>query len=225
MKKRILLLVCLSLFIGLFIYFEKNKNYDNYEIIMVDNLEEDSYKSIKICLLNQENKLEVISVKVNKNVDEFTYILKLFDEYRNSLPLDYKTVLFENLNVKAFQKNYDNLYIEIEKLGKKTNLNDFLVSLMWSYRYLGIKSIDIKIGKFMYHIDENININPIFLTTSSQFHQVYYEITDNGFIPYTVFHEMSCEDFIMKMAGISDSLSYEIVKDSNNLYLYFKESV
>lgn len=224
-KSRILLLVCLVLFVITFLLIDNNRNLGSYEVKLVDNLEDD-YQDMKICLLNNQEKLEVVSVKVeNKsNLNEVDLLIKLFDEFRNSLPLEYKTTLFENINVKSLKKDNDTLYLEIEKIGEKTNLDSFLTSLMWSYKYLGIKQIELKIGNKKYTLDENMKINPVVLATIPKKVQTYYELTDNGFIPYTIYHSEEDIDILLTMANVSKPLvNYEI--NNSDLVINFLEEI
>lgn len=224
-KSRILLLVCLVLLVITFLLIDNNRNLGSYEVKLVDNLEDD-YQDMKICLLNNQEKLEVVSVKVeNKsNLNEVDLLIKLFDEFRNSLPLEYKTTLFENINVKSLKKVNDTLYLEIEKIGEKTNLDLFLTALMWSYKYLGIKQIELKIGKKKYVLDENMKINPVVLATIPKKVQTYYELTDNGFIPYTIYHSDEDIDILLTMANVSKTLvNYEI--NNNDLVINFLEEI
>lgn len=222
-KSRILLLVCLLLFVIVFLLIDNNRDLGSYEVKLVDNLDDD-YQEMKICLLNCSEKLEIVNVKVEKNVDKISLLIKLFDEFRNSLPLDYKTPLFENINVKSLKKTNDTLHIEIEKIGEKTNLDSFLTSLMWSYKYLGIKQIELKIGNKKYLLDENMKINPVFLSTIPKKTLNYYELTDNGFIPYTIYHNEEDIDILLAMANINKTLvDYEI--SDTNLVISFKEKI
>lgn len=224
-KSRILLLVCLVLFVIVFLLIDNNRDLGNYEVKLVDNLDDD-YQEMKICLLNCSEMLEVVNVKVeNKNnLDKVSLLIKLFDEFRNSLPLDYKTPLFENINVKSLKKINDTLYLEIEKIGEKTNLDLFLTSLMWSYKYLGIKQIELKIGNKKYTLNENMKINPVVLSTIPKKTINYYELTNNGFIPYTIYHNEEDIDILLTMANINKTLvDYEI--DNTNLVISFKKEI
>lgn len=205
-----------------------------YEIELVDSIE-DVKEKIKICLLNKDNKLEIIDV--NKAIinekginDDITLLIKLYDEYRNSLPLDYKTTLFENINVKAIKREKDGLYLEIEKIGAKTDVESFLTSLMWSYKYLGIKQMRVKIGKKVYQLDENIKINPIIFSTNLSHKFVYYEFTENGIIPYTIYHNESDLEVLLDMFSVNNNIvsdnkfKYSLDRN-NNLEVYIEEKI
>ena len=224
MKKRILLFLVLFLFVILFIFYESKKSYGDYEVRVVNSLNEDEYKELKVCLLNESKQLEVVNIKVKKDVDEISYILKLFDEHRNSLPLEYSTVLFENLNVESLKKENDKLYLEIEKLGPKTNLDSFLTSLMWSYKYLGIREIEVKISGTVYKINDDIKINTLYLSTKPSTISTYYELTENGIIPYTIIHEMNELELFMEMVGIFNKSSYKVVEGEKEVLLYLNDS-
>lgn len=225
MKKRVLLLVSLILFLIIFLIIDKNRQYGEYEVRFVDEFSQ-NYQDVKICLLNNEDKFEVVSIKVEKEVikNDFGYLLKLFDEYRNSLPINYRTPLFENIKVISIKKDNDVMYLEIDKIGAKTDLNSFLTSLMWSYRYLGIKQIELKIGNTKYFLDENTKINPIILSSRPLNTQTYYELTENGFIPYTIYHNDNYLDMILKMSNVNiKDVSY--VEKDNSLVIKFLKNI
>lgn len=220
MKKRMLLFFILCFFVILFIFYESKKNYDNYEVKIIDNYNLSEQNELKVCLLNKDKQLEIVNIKVDKGIDEISYIIKLFDEYRNSLPLEYSTVLFENLNIKNLRRNNEKLYLEIEKLGPKTNLDSFLTALMWSYKHLGIKEIEVKISGTVYKIDDQIKINTLYLSTKPSSISTYYEITDNGVIPYSIIHEMDEIELFLKMSGIYNESSYNVKKNEKEVILY-----
>lgn len=221
MKKRVLLLVSLILFLIIFLIIDKNRQFGKYEIIFVDEISQ-NYQDVKICLLNNEDKFEVVNIKVEKEVikNDFGYLLKMFDEYRNSLPINYRTPLFENIKVLSIKIDNEVMYLEIDKIGAKTDLNSFFTSLIWSYRYLGIKQIELKIGNTKYFLDENTKINPIILSSRPLKTQIYYELTENGFIPYTIYHNNNCLDMILKMSNVNiKDVSY--VEKDNSLVIEF----
>lgn len=234
MKKyysRFLFFICLLLFSIVFIIINKEQSYGNYEVELVDSISDKSEK-IKICLLNENDKLEIVNVNVKKtgNYDEITYLIKLFDEYRNSLPINYKTTLFESINIKSLKRDNDILFIEIEKIGSKTNVESFLTSLMWSYKYLGIKHLEVKIGKKIFKIDADVKINPVIFSTTSTHSVIYYEFTDYGMIPYTLFHNKGDLEVLLDMLSAKKNIISEnnfkySIDNKNNLKVYVEEKL
>lgn len=221
MKKRMLLFFILCFLVIVFVFYESKKSYDNYEVKIIENFNLNEQNDLKVCLLNKDKQLEIVNIKVDKGIDKISHIIKLFDEHRNSLPLEYSTVLFDNLNIKNLRRDNEKLYLEIEKLSQKTNLDSFLTALMWSYKYLGIKEIEVKISGTVYKINDQIKINTLYLSTKPSSLSTYYELTDNGVIPYSIIHDMDEIELFLKMAGIYNESSYNIKKTEEEVFLYF----
>lgn len=127
-------------------------NYDNksYEVIYTDNLK-DSSEVLELACMNDNKEIELITIDVNK-IDYLTP-LKYYNEYQNSLPINYYSPLIEVVNINKCEFNNEILFIEIDKIATNTNINDFINCLKLTYKKLGIKTIYLKVGLSEYLIN------------------------------------------------------------------------
>ena len=127
----------------MFIYYNLHQYINNYDVVLVDNLESFETKEIKLCLLNEKNEFEILDINIPNNIKEEEYIIKLLDDYRNSLPQGYRSPLYDTLQNEKIERVKNVININVDQIDWKTNINDLLVSLMWSYKYIDIDEINL----------------------------------------------------------------------------------
>ena len=88
----------------MFIYYNLHQYINNYDVVLVDNLESFETKEIKLCLLNEKNEFEILDINIPNNIKEEEYIIKLLDDYRNSLPLGYRSPLYDTLQNEKIER-------------------------------------------------------------------------------------------------------------------------
>ena len=222
MKAKFLFFICIFLIVTMFIYYNLHQYINNYDIVLVDNLNYHDNKEVKICLLNKNNEFELIDVIIPDNSNEEEYIVKLMDEKRNSLPLGYTSVVFDTLNIKSVERNDNVINIKVDKINNKTNINDFLVSLIWSYKYLGIEEVNLITDNKTYSVNKDVKINPIYLSTKPQSVMTFYEFNENGVVPYTIFHEKDNCFLLMDLIGIKYE-DYKLELKNNEIDIYLNK--
>ena len=85
MKTKFLFFISIFFIVTMFIYYNLHQYINNYDVVLVDNLESFETKEIKLCLLNEKNEFEILDINIPNNIKEEEYIIKLLDDYRNSL--------------------------------------------------------------------------------------------------------------------------------------------
>lgn len=221
--KKIIIISCLLITIFLTLIFISREMGTDLEIRFVEELNP-IQDTLLMCVEREDGKLVLIDVEIHKHEDIYLYALKLYDHYRNSLPLNYSTPLDGNIEITNIKKINDKVYIELETLYLNGGLNRFLTALMWTYQSLGINSIEIKINDQVFNLKKNDVINLEFASSSiyNTQTQVVIFYTDHEIIPITYCHEEDPIDFLMKKViskSIYDKVTYEYQIINNNLIL------
>lgn len=223
MKTKFLFFISIFFIVTMFIYYNLHQYINNYDVVLVDNLESFDTKEIKLCLLNEKNEFEILDINIPNNIKEEEYIIKLLDDYRNSLPQGYRSPLYDTLQNKKIERVKNVININVDQIDNKTNINDLLVSLMWSYKYIDIDEINLITKEKTYNVDKDIKINPIYLSTTPSSSFVFYEVNKNKITPYTVYHEKEDYQIIMNLIGISYK-DYSIYTKNNEIIIYLNEN-
>jgi len=108
MKKTIILL-SIFLLVFLILIIIVNKQDEQLQIVYIDNFDEDYQEKLKVCTMRQDGKLVLIDVLKHNNEQNYYYILKLYDHYRNALPLGYSTPFKGNFEIEKLEKENDYL--------------------------------------------------------------------------------------------------------------------
>lgn len=195
MKKLVPFIVLISFFCFVFFVITKTKEYT--KVYYVNTFDTKQDYTLKVCVLNKEGKLVLVDVEKHNNENLYTYILKLYDHYRNNLPLEYKTPLNGNFEVIKLEKKEDELFIELDMLYLNSQLDSFFTSLCWSYKDLGIKKINMSIDCERIILNTNVSINAVFEDTYFKTKQVIYYENDNEIIPVTYYHSSNKLEFLI----------------------------
>jgi len=221
--KKISIIACLFITVFLVLLIISVNNDQELDIVFVDQLETENPELIKTCVKRSDGKLVLVDVTKNSDEDIYLYVLKIYDHYRNTLPLSYTSPFKGNFEVIDLRKMNDKLYIEVKTLYlEDQEFSNFLTALMWSYQGLGINTIEMKVNNEIFYLNKNEAIN-IEVETSSIFNnteQVIYYTNDFEILPVTYLHDQDPVDFLMnKVLSKFDSISYTYEVVEKNLFI------
>ena len=196
--KKIILMSSLFIFVFLIILIITKEAPVDFEITYVDALETSKNK-LKVCVLKDNGKLVLIDVEKKNNEYDYLYLLKLYDHYRNSLPLNYNSPLKGNFEIKKLEKKEDHLEIELQVLYLVDNFNLFLTALMWSYQELGINTISVKANQEVFNLRRNTSINPQLeaINLDNAREQLIIFLEEEVLLPITYFHDQDQMSFLI----------------------------
>lgn len=200
MKKKIFIsFVCIILLTSFLVILNNNEEKD-IKIIYVDDINEK--KTTSICAINENGLLEVINIEYeieNKNTqDKYLSIFKVFNEYRNYLPINYSSPIKNLVSLKTLNVKDNTMIIEIESLYNNENINILLDSLLWTYKDFNIKEISLIFNNKNYYVNVNSGINvKVFGNLDSHKHLIYH-FTELGYIPITYYHNQDKIIFTIK---------------------------
>jgi len=195
MKRLAPFFVILCFFAFVLIIITKTKA--DIEIKYVNAFDDEYIHTLKVCVLNKDNRLVLVDVEKHNDEDIYTYVLKVYDHYRNNLPLEYLSPLKGNFEVVSVNKNKEELEIVIKILYLHSTIEEFLTALSWSYKELGIKKVNLIIDDKKFTLNTNANINVIIEDIDFQTKQVIYYFNDGEIIPVTYFHNQNEVDFLI----------------------------
>lgn len=221
--KKSLFFIVMAIVLGVFIVLMREED-PNFEIIFTNELEE--LHTSKLCLKNENGKLEIIEFEHPKVNDIEKYIISLYNERRNSLPLNYVTPVREIFKVRHFERNNDELNISLEEVSG--NIKELMTSLMWTYQEIGIKTINFTINGLYYKYHENCDINVVYelISPNTYVKQTILYIDGSIIFPVTYYHKNDEIDFLLNKIfykyGITN-IDYQYISDDDYLYLYIND--
>lgn len=193
-------LASLLIFVFLVILIVAKPQPTALPIEFVSELETEEKDHFTACLLREDGNLMLLDIEKKSDENIYLYALKIYDHYRNSLPLKYQSPLKGNFEVKKLEKKGKDLEIELEFLYLEENFKLFLTALMWTYQNLGIENVHLKIGKENFHLKRDEIINPKIESTnpSKSVAQIIYYHEEEGVLPVTYLHEEDMTYFLLK---------------------------
>lgn len=216
--KKIAPFVILIMFLSFVLILLSNYNDIDLEIRFVNHLYTDSEEEIRLCVLNEDDKLVLINSKKHNDENLYEYILKTYDHYRNNLPIGYTTPLKGNFEVISLEKINDTLNIELDMLYYESGLNTFLSALIWSYKDYGITKINATIDGNVFNINKDTAINTVIESTNiyGNYKQIIYFQNKDEVMPITYYHDDEKLDFLIsKLVNkyININFSVELIDD------------
>jgi hypothetical protein len=198
--KKIVLIGSLLVFVFLVIFIVSSPKPSDLEIEFVSELESDHHPNFKACILREDGKLVLLDIEKKNNENIYLYALKIYDHYRNSLPLKYSTPLHGNFEVKKLEKKGKELQIELEVLYLEENFNLFLTALMWTYQSMGIEAISLKANREIFHLKKNEIINPEIETfyPEKATKQIIWYYQEEVILPVTYLHQDDPTGFLIR---------------------------
>lgn len=210
--RKLLPIIILLMFFSLVIYLVASTEEQTLDIEYVTDLDYDNREVIKVCVLNENNQYVLINATKHNDEDIYIYVLKLYDHYRNNLPLSYKSPLKGNFEVQKVKKVKEVLNIELKMMYFESGVTEFLNALIWSYQDLGIEKINAKINGNNFVVEKNANINPV-IESSDLYNnekQIIYYLDGEEIIPVTYFHKEDKLQFLMNKVASRYNITYDI---------------
>ncbi|MDD4076959.1 MAG: hypothetical protein PHT03_03165 [Bacilli bacterium] len=197
--KKVAVLVSIFTFVFLTLFIIIDQAEQKLNIVYVDRLAEEAGSTVKVCVKRSDGKLVLIDTCKHKQEDNYLYILKLYDHYRNALPPSYVTPLQGNFEIIKLEKTENKLNIELKAMYLKSGFKEFLTAFMWSYQYMGIDSINMKINKEIFYLEKNTLINPEIDSYSAYDNiiQIVFYKEGDDIIPVSYYHQENRIDFLM----------------------------
>lgn len=213
--KKIMIFSSLLIFVFLVIFIIARDQTDDMKIEFVDRLEVEP-ETLKICAKRKDGKLVLIDVDKINDENTYLYVLKLYDYYRNSLPLNYSSPLHGNIEILELQKNGQEINASIKIYYLQSGISEFLSALMWSYQNLGIQKMQIKINNEQFTLTSNPEVNRVVESSSiyGNFTQTILFYEEEEIIPITYYHQENPIDFLIKkiIQRYDIKYQYEIIE-------------
>lgn len=205
----------LLIFVFLVIFIIARGQKDDLKIEFVDHLEV-APETLKICAKRKDGKLVLVDVDKSSDENVYLYVLKLYDHYRNSLPLNYSSPLKGNIEIIELQKKDEELNACIRINYLQSEVSEFLSALMWSYQSLGIQKLQIKINNEQFTLTSNPEVNRVVESSSiyDNYSQIILFYEENEIIPITFYHQENPIDFLIKkiIQRYDIKYQYEIIE-------------
>jgi len=211
--KKVAPLILILIFFGFVIIFLANQSDQDMNIEYVNSLSFDTKEDILVCILNEDNKLVLVNTKKHNDENIYIYILKLYDHYRNSLPLSYKSPLKGNFEIENVKKVGNVLNIDIKILYLEGEINTFLNALIWSYQDYGIEKAVVNIDDNVFVVNKNANINTVIEGSDiyNTHKQIIYWDNNKDVLPITYYHSYGKLEFLMeKVKSKYGNINYDI---------------
>lgn len=200
------------MFFSLVIYLIASTEEQTLDIEYVTDLDYDNREVIKVCVLNENNQYVLINATKHNDEDIYIYVLKLYDYYRNNLPISYKSPLKGNFEVQKVKKAGEVLNIELKMLYYESGVSEFLNALIWSYQDLGIEKINANINGNNFVVEKNASINPVIESSDlyNNHKQIIYYLNGEEIIPITYYHKEDKLQFLMNKVASKYNITYDI---------------
>ena len=118
------------------------------QVLYVDDFETVEVETINFCAIDQYDNFNLIKVEVpvyEENI--YKYIFELYNQKRNTLPIDYKVVSNDLLFLNEIKKTGSKIEIDILENDMDTNeLKRFINALNISYKQIGITKVILTIN-------------------------------------------------------------------------------
>jgi len=144
-------LIILIISVAFIIIQDKETSDVEVKIFFVEKLPEEEVETIKFCAVNKYDNFDLIEIEVPKDIDIYEYVFELYNYKRNTLPIEYDVYSPYLLDLESISKVDDVLYIKIKD--QKIPGDDFhwtMYALKVTYKYLGIKEMNVKINGKQY---------------------------------------------------------------------------
>lgn len=200
MNKKTFLIISLICILFVAFYYLIAQSKQALDILYVDNFYEETKPVVKVCVKRTDGKLVLIDVEKHKTETDYEYILNLYDYYRNHLPMSYTTPLSGNFIIQQIKASDKKLDIRIKMLYLQEGLQEFMTALMWSYQYLDIEEVTLRINNqvFNLHKDCVINLEICSYSPYDNIYQVIYYLEGDVIIPISYEHQENHLDFLLK---------------------------
>jgi len=150
MRKIIIALLSIAAITLLILIIIRAIKKDSIEIqvLYVDDFETVEVETINFCAIDQYDNFNLIKVEVpvyEENI--YKYIFELYNQKRNTLPIDYKVVSNDLLFLNEIKKTGSKIEIDILENDMDTNeLKRFINALNISYKQIGITKVILTIN-------------------------------------------------------------------------------
>lgn len=210
--KKVVPIIILLIFFSFVLILISKYNEHSIDVEYVNELDEETEELVKVCVLNKDNQLVLIHVEKHNDDNIYEYVVKLYDHYRNNLPLNYKTPLQGNFEVLNVRKSNDVLILDLKMQYYEAGISEFLNALSWSYQDLGIDKIDATINGNKFTVEKNANINVVIESSAiyNNDKQIIYYGNENEIKPVTYYHNQDKLYFLMeKLKDKYPEIKYE----------------
>lgn len=217
--KKAAVILSLFIFVFLVLFILATHGSQNLDIVFVERIGKEECDTLKVCVKRSDGKLALIDINKHTEEDNHLYALKIYDYYRNALPLTYTTPLKGNFEIIKAEKNDNIMDIELKAKYLQSGTNEFLTALMWTYQIMGIDKVNLTFNKQFFYLEKNRLINPEMESQSpyDNIIQIIFFKEGDEIIPVSYCHQENRLDFLLKKVVArfpGSSYTYETEDDT-----------